>query len=388
MYRLHFSKRPQRFRLEGHAARDKAGLGDNTRTGIPTRIYIAGHCVLTLTFVLAAAISPGLHECWKNVFGIGSSFSGQTAGADASQSALAMIVPPQENGMTSVSESQSLTEKDVSSTRALTDFENRCHSPGVIRCIGFDSASEIAGSYGSNSGVLAGTTTPAIDTTVKASGSGSLKFTVPPFSGANTSGSYFANFSPDLGQQVGENSEMYLQWRQKFSQDFLNTRYENAEGWKQAIIGTGDKTGHLYSSCTDLEVVIQNGYQRGFPTIYNSCSGSSSHGPYDGFQEHYGAYDFKLQNARLEPFCLYSQGKTNPPTFFPPKGNCFGYFADEWMTFQIYIQTGPRVKDEFTNSHVKFWIARDSQQSQLVIDWGPYNLTAGAASEDQRFGKI
>ncbi len=49
-------------------------------------------------------------------------------------------------------------------------------------------------------------------------------------------------------------------------------------------------------------------YLKNFPVMYNSCTGSASHGPYDAFYEHYGARDFKLQNAMPSPFCLYSQG--------------------------------------------------------------------------------
>jgi hypothetical protein len=58
------------------------------------------------------------------------------------------------------------------------------------------------------------------------------------------------------------------------------------------------------------------------------------------------------------------------------------------MTFQVHIRTGSRVKDEFAGSYVQLWIAREGQPSQLVINWGPYNLTAGNPIENQRFGKI
>src|SRR5690606_1294640 len=126
-------------------------------------------------------------------------------------------------------------------------------------------------------------------------------------SAADTSGSYFTNFSKNLDTQFGENSEFFIQWRQRFSPEFATTYYEGGGGWKQLIIGTGDKPGQLYSSCTDLEVVVQNTNHRGFAQMYNSCSGSASHGPYDAFEEGFGAYDFKLQNARPSPYCLYSQ---------------------------------------------------------------------------------
>jgi len=273
------------------------------------------------------------------------------------------------------------------------DFAARCQTPGVIRCIGFDQASDIAGTeWGANSGILPGAATPALDFSIKASGQASLKFTIPSNSPANSSGSFWANFSADLATQFGGNAEFWVQWRQRFSPEFLNTVYQGAGGWKQAIIGTGDKPGctpstsaqgNCYSSCTALETVTQNTYQRGFAQMYNSCTGSTSHGPYDPFEEKFGATDFKLQNARPSPFCLYSQSNR-----FPPSGNCFGYFPNEWMTFQVRIKTGARVNDEFVNSFVELWIAREGQPSQQAFNWGPYNLTAGPSGENQQFGKV
>jgi hypothetical protein len=272
------------------------------------------------------------------------------------------------------------------------DFQIRCQTPGVIRCIGFDQASDIAGRYGANTGSGSGASTPVLDFAVKASGQASIKFTIPSNSGANTSGTYWANFSPDLVTQFGENGDFYVQWRQRFSPEFLSTNYQGGGGWKQAIIGTGDKPGctpsdtsNCYASCSSLETVTQNTFQRGFAQMYNSCSGSASHPPYDAFEEPFGTFDFKLQNARPSPYCLYSQSGSNR---FPPNGNCFGYFANEWMTFQVRIKTGPRVGDEFVNSYVELWIAREGQPSQPALNWGPYNLSAGAPGENQRFGKV
>ena len=275
----------------------------------------------------------------------------------------------------------------------------RCAQPGVIRCVGFDAASDIAGTWGNNSGILPGSNNSAtLDASVKASGNSSLKFTIPSNSGDNSSGTYFTNFSSDLSMLFGANQEFYIQWRQRFSPELLNTFYQDGGGWKQVIIGTGDKPGVCNpnnptsatcpTSCTALETVVQNSFQQGFPIMYNSCTGSTTHGAYDGFYEPYLSSDFKMQNARPSPYCLFSQGNTNPTTYFPPNGNCFGYFPNEWMTFQVRIKTGPRVADEWTNSFVSLWIARENQPSELVINWGPYNLSAGSAAEDQKFGKI
>jgi hypothetical protein len=269
-----------------------------------------------------------------------------------------------------------------------SSFQNRCKDPAVIRCVGFDSIADIAGAYGDNSGIMEGAARPSLDTLVKSSGNSSLKFTVPARSPANTSGSYFTNFSADLKTQFGENSDFYIQWRQRFSAEFLNTKYLGGEGWKQVIIGTGDQAGRPYSSCTTLEIVLQNTYQRGLAAMYDSCTGSTSHGAYEPFEQPFRSADFKLQNAMPAPYCLYSQAHATPPATFPPSGNCFPYYANEWMTFQIHVKTGPRVKDEFTNSFVQLWIAREARPSQLVIDWGPYKLSAGNPAEDQKFGKI
>ena len=299
-------------------------------------------------------------------------------------------------GNTATSAPVTVTVSNSTAPAGSADYQARCSAAGVVLCVGFDDPSDIVGKWGDNSGVLSGATTPVLDTTVKASGNSSLKFTIPAQAGADTSGSYWTNFSSNLLTQFGQNSDLYIQWRQRFSPEFLSSNYLDGEGWKQAIIGTGDVPGcnsastssACSTSCSDLEVVTLNAVERGFAQMYDSCSGSTSHGAYDPFEQPYGAYDFKLQNAMPAPFCLYSQGQTTPTTFFPPTGNCFGYFPNEWMTFQVHLKIGPRVNDEFDNSYVELWIAREGQPSQLVINWGPYNLTAGAPAANEMFGKV
>jgi hypothetical protein len=265
--------------------------------------------------------------------------------------------------------------------------------------VAFDDPKDLQGTWGDRTGSLAAASVaPEIDTTQKASGAGSLKFTIPANSSADSSGSYFANFSDDLSVQFDGGDDFFVEWRQRFSPEFITTVYDGGMGWKQAIIGAGDlpgcsassainvdQGGRCTSSCGPLETVVQNTYLREFPQMYNSCTGSTSHGAYDPFEEAFGAYDFKLQNARSAPYCLYSQRATG---FFPPAGNCVGYAPNEWMTFQVEIQIGPRQGDEFQGSHVRMWVAREGSPAELVMDWGPYNLTAGDPAQGLRFGKI
>lgn len=275
----------------------------------------------------------------------------------------------------------------------VSDFTTRCNAAGVVRCWGFDSATDLGTlGWGGNTGRFNNTSggrVPDLDTTVKASGASSLRFEVTPGGAGGGAGQWYGNFSSNLATQFGANSEFYVQWRQRFSPDFLN----GGAGWKQAILSTGDKTGcspanttNCFSSCTAIEIVPQNSYARGFVQVYNSCTGSSTQRPYDPFEEPFSSAfnpaDFKLENARPSPYCLWSQQAV------PPTGNCFPYVANEWMTFQFYIKLGARVNDEWTNSYFKLWAAREGQASELIFDWGPDVFVAGPIGEDQKFGKI
>ncbi len=285
-------------------------------------------------------------------------------------------------------------------TLSPADFTTRCATAGVVRCYGFDTDADftncvggVSGCYGYNFGVLppSGTsdyTKIVRDTTVKASGASSMKTIIPSYGGSDSSGEWFTNFSDDLSVQFGAKSSFYIQWQQRFSDDFLANDYETHQGWKQADISTGDQAGMpnvIYSSCSATELVQQNVFLRGFPELYNSCTGSVSHGPYNGLIEYIdGGANSLLQNARPDPFCTYNQMYTS---WFPPIGNCFGYFANEWMTFQLGFVIGPRVEDEWAGSYIYLWIAREGHASETVIAFGPYNLTAGPSVENQRFGK-
>lgn len=287
------------------------------------------------------------------------------------------------------------------------DFQTRCSAPGVVKCVSFDQASDISGGFGENSGIMPGTNNqPQLDTAVKASGNSSLKFTVTT-SSANSGGSYFTNFSSDLKTQFDSGQTFYVQWRQRFTAAYIaqTGQYGNG-GWKQVIVGSGDKVGctksnsltidsggFCSSSCTALETVVQNTYHRGFPVMYNSCTGSSSTqngklpstGPYYPFEESFNSYDFKIQNARPSPYCLYSQGSTN--SYFPPKGNCFGYVPDQWMTFKMKIVIGTRTADYFKGSHVDLWVGREGQPLERIFDWN-WDLAAGIPTQNLMYGKI
>lgn len=263
-----------------------------------------------------------------------------------------------------------------------SDFAARCAMPGVVKCVGFDAAIEVPLNPNEQAdkpaifGVYANDVVPPeLDTSVAASGKSSLKFTIPSNSGSSA-GSYFTNFADDFSVQFGTGSrhgnEFFVQWRQRFSSSFLSQQYyrdwvnrEHAGGWKQIIIGEGDRPGANIHSCTDLEIVVQNTGQRGFAQVYHSCGSKDSN--YEGLNEPYGAYDFLLQNAIRSgsEICSYEQPNSPP---------CFGYVSDEWMTFQIRVQVGTPYDNDNIYRHdsiIQLWIGREGQPSRLVLDFSP-----------------
>jgi hypothetical protein len=283
-----------------------------------------------------------------------------------------------------------------------SDFEVRKSAPGVVRWFDFDSDAQLGSkAYGSNFGVLKGDkTSPVIDKTVKASGAGSLRFDLESYTASNGAGAWYANFSKDLSVQFGENSEFYVQWRQRFNRAFVDTYF--TEDWgdgkihpqggtKQIIVTTGDQPKRIFNSCEAIEVVVTTYYQQRLPIAYNSCTGSTSHPAYSPFYEKLPAADFRLQNGTA-PYCLYSNSGDDKTGVGP---GCFGWVPDEWMTFQIGVTLGPRdnSKGEFLESRVRLWGAREGQRSVLLVDWKPgipgyFPLTAGPATDNQRFGKV
>lgn len=297
-----------------------------------------------------------------------------------------------------------------------SDFATRCKATGVLVCIGFEAGDvDFSKRWGDPRGVSqianVGSTQwsdPVLDTSIKASGSSSIKMTIPANSGPDTSGSYWANFSDDYLTQLNGNDSITVQWRQRFSSCFLHQgsaepctgalrTYAGADGWKQAIITTGDRPGCTpstavgelglcFSSCSEIETVPVNTYHRGMVDLYHTCPSSFTTSSTVSLP----GGDFNLQNGMPLPFCLYSQG----PNFFPPNGNCFPYVANEWMTFKMRIFLGSRVtrgSDDFwPNSTVEMWVAREGQPSVRVINWvselyaGPTSGTFG----QQKIGKV
>jgi hypothetical protein len=264
---------------------------------------------------------------------------------------------------------------------AAEDFATRCAAPGVLKCVSFDTDADFntgagggQGAWGARYGVLpvGGTSTyrTARDSSIKSSGTSSLRFDIPASAGSDV-GAWFTNFTDDLSFQVGEGAEVYVQWRERISSGILNVNYLQSDGVslsggiKLIDVSAGDlpacNLGSANStvcptSCWDFEVVVQNLNQDEMPQMYASCAG-----PY-GYHPMYGrTSNWTAQNgvSGSGDGCVYP----NYPA--PP---CVRLVANEWMTFQVHIKVGHW--NQF-DSTIQMWMAREGQPSVLLVDCSP-----------------
>jgi hypothetical protein len=197
---------------------------------------------------------------------------------------------------------------------------------------------------------------PTLDCAVAVGGC-SLRFTIPSNSGAGASGSWFVNFSDDFSARFGEGESFYVQWRQRFSRTFLETRFRGG-GWKQAIIGEGDRPGYapdgkVVWSCTQLELVVTNGYMRGHPQMYHSCGGKD--------RQYEGLWTYRA----------------------------VAYEPDQWMTFQVRVKIGTWYKNDrhyHRNSTVELWVGREGEASRRAVVAEEYDIAN--TKPDAKYGKL
>lgn len=282
-------------------------------------------------------------------------------------------------------------------------FAAECAKPGVVKCVGFDSSAEIPQfsgyGYPHPQGIVAGSsTTPALDTTIFSSGTGSLHFSIPASAGPNAGGGFFLE-THDFNPVWGANSNFYIQWRQRFDTAFITTAF-SGNGQKQIIIGPGDTQTATYPGCADIEIVGQNTSFLEIPAWYNSCYGAGAPGGTSEFEEfrtsdlaatmrtNSGPY-FQPNPSAVSPYCLRTNLSTgNTPTL----GNCFPYYPNEWMTFKVHVTLGALTTDAGGNywpGHFTEWIAREGQAGVIVydLDW---NFVAGntAGQTNTKFGLV
>jgi len=223
----------------------------------------------------------------------------------------------------------SATETEEEPPLAPEDFETRCHKEGVLVCEGFDSADKFkpatdpgSGLYPAWDGKYRGT----LDVSVTASGGGSLKFTIPTYSAANSAGYW----KQAMGKNFGEGSTFYVQFRQRFSPEMLTNSWGVDTYWKQVIIHNGPQT------CADVELATINQHRAGYPTMYSQCGS-------DNFYDDLHNGDFLMEQGDFN--CHYHKINAR---------DCFMYPANEWITFYYKVRIGHWGKADST---IQAWVA-------------------------------
>ena len=296
------------------------------------------------------------------------------------------------------------------------DFDERCNAPGVIKCIGFDSDSDVLNGNeydtvksdatrlkgAGSGGVLSPVFDPneshspltgyrdsrvTIDTAVKSSGAASLRFTIPTRTPANSTGSFRVSFCdfkhPSYSGpcKFGENSTFYIQYRQRFGPNYLNF-YVPAGGsssvfWKTVVIHWNRE------GCGHNEFAMINKYWQGVPRVYKACGDFDINlyrEPYDG-----GSAWTQWSPPYSNPQSDVTHNVRSTNSDFPnPSGtgyptgtrkcavgqtsepSCLRFVENEWMTFYWVVHTG---NWEQPNSDFQVWVSRrPTEPLEQIID--------------------
>jgi hypothetical protein len=237
----------------------------------------------------------------------------------------------------------SVTVSNTSST-ASQDFQNRCTATGVIACQGFDNASVFA-IVNSGTGLYAGDgSSPGAsatqDCTIAASGC-SLKFTIPGKGGSNPAGYWWEI----LSQRFSQNSTFYVQFRQRFSPEYISNVWPQSGGgvtyWKQHIFAQNPNT------CINVQLVTVNNNNGGFPQMYSQCGA-------DNFWNTLGGGDYLLEQgdtAITGYNCHYRLVNTT---------DCFFYPSNTWVTFYYQVNVGT------------FGSPNSTIKASVAVGGGPY----------------
>lgn len=230
-----------------------------------------------------------------------------------------------------------------------SDFSARCSAAGVVLCQGFDNTTtDIARNvnlWPGDGGYWGG----SLDTATYASGTGSLKFTLP--AGRATS-DISGSWNGSMGASFGENSTFYLQFQQRLSPEMIN----NLPAWKSAT-DTAWKTILFHrngSTCGQIEITTVPFIWSNtpVPTMYTGCGERGFYTNSSGAMDLAGPFIQQGASSTSGYNCNY-----NSITAGTGNGTgCFVYQPNKWLTFYYKIHIGTYGSN---NSTVEAWVAAD-----------------------------
>ena len=337
-----------------YTLRMAAGTADTTPPTVPASIAAVSTSASQVDLSWAAS-SDNVGVTGYRIFRNGSQISTSTSlqysdtGLTSSTTYVYTVTAIDGAGNTSLqSTSASATTQPQSSGGS--DFASRCNAIGVLLCKGFDNTTtdivQNSNLYPGDNGYWGG----SLDTVIKVSGAGSLKFTLP--AGRATS-DISGSFLTPMGGVFGANSTFYVQFQQRFSPEMVSNipswQTGTATSWKTILF---HRTG---STCGQIEITTNFYQYSSKPALqmYTGCGSSAF-------------YTNTARTVMTGSGPLIEQGSSDTAGYncyfdniLAGNGNgtgCFIVPTNKWITFYYKIHIGTYGS---TNSSVEAWVATD-----------------------------
>lgn len=261
------------------------------------------------------------------------------------------------------------TASDTPPAGAISDFTARCSAAGVTACYGFDeaiagaSANHVKDWQGTDWGVNLGTSgasgnKPTWDTTLKTSGAGSLRFTVPPppHDGESASGQFFIDPGNNTsiggpGNDFGPNETWYFQFRHRVSSEAMynswNAAYKLFAFYRSPVPCSSNQPGLVLETYEVTELL----------TGYSRCGA-----------DHWTTDSDLATWKNPTPF-WHQQGDMNDCQYTTWR-KCYFQRPDEWTTYYCKFTSATFGS---TGHGVECWFAREGETA-----WTKFiNVTQG-----------
>ncbi len=225
------------------------------------------------------------------------------------------------------------------------DFRRRCAASGVVFCEGFDSK-EVVDKYSNL--YPDGTPRAKFDSSMKASGAGSLRIDHLPHEQAAW---WQYRYERDTGERFRAGDTMYVQFRQRFDDNMMSVRFNNS--WKQVIFHMNG------AACAGLELTTVNTYLSNIPTMYSACGGRST-------IVYFAKYVYAWQQGDY----VCSTADTS---------RCGYYRPNQWMTFYYEVKIGDWGKP---NSHVLAYMGYEGEPLKSFVNIKDYQLDNNDGADD------
>jgi hypothetical protein len=229
---------------------------------------------------------------------------------------------------------------------------------------------------------------PQVDTVIKPPGAkGSMRLDTPALGGgANTAGDWFTHFGSEGNRRYFLPGETFwIQFKYRMNSAQFNTNFQKGGGdgihnptaEKFFNITGGNIPGIVIGSSEIGKMVFQSNNQHKFPIVYHYLPGGGDNTLLEvnvpnttDFDKQPGndkpnACSFREYRDILEPAGKFAGAEGIP-------SGCYGFVADQWMTFKVRVEIGNRVS-AFPNDpvyllRVTCWIQYDFGAEHVWLD--------------------